>query len=123
MISNYNEIIIPISEANRSKHVEHLEAKFKVGTVLTPEHFKSKVLYSTGFNPIKFIDTTIVDFSYYMGCWIKVTVNYSEWSSEEQIESKLEKWEHFRKHYNPITGELQDEPFYNNDKHHKIYTF
>lgn len=124
MTSNYNEIFIPISETNRSKHIESLEEKFKVGTKFTPEHFKSQVIYRMGgvSNPIRFIDTTIVDFSYYMGCWIKVTANYSEWINDEGFESKLEKWEHFREHYNAMTGELQEEPLHK-DKECKIYTF
>ncbi|MBP6566079.1 MAG: hypothetical protein KA270_02865 [Saprospiraceae bacterium] len=112
MTSNYNEIFIEISPTNRSKHIEMLEMKFVVGTKIIPMHISSSLRHSASFGGFsKFVDCTIVDFNYYLGAWIKIVVDYSEWRSEDAYEERYKKCLEFNKYYNPITGELGIEPF------------
>ena len=112
MTSNYNEIFIEISPTNRAIHIENLERKFVVGTKITPMHIASGIRHGASFDGFsKFVDCTIVYFGYYLGSWIKIVVDYSEWRNEDACEERYKKCLEFNKYYNPITGELGTEPF------------
>lgn len=123
MHSNYNNLYIPISLNNRDLHIENIEKKFKPGTIITPDHIKSRIVQGSSIGVFaKFVDCKVVLIQHYMYYWIKVIVNHQEWQDRDAYEERYKKCIHFRDYYNPMTGKLQDEPWRGQEnKKDKIY--
>lgn len=114
MNSNYNELYVNINHRNRSMHIENLERKFKIGTIITPDHLGTSLLQPSSWMLYQFIDCTVIDFSYYMGVWIRITVDHKEWSDDSKHEERFNKARYFIDHFNPITGKVEENPIRDN---------